>query len=159
VDLIAAQQFDVGDIDVFIEQDGNEFFLHVVYMVDPNNDWYLAESHLAVVCDDPADIPQTPDGNPIPGQFPYSAQHDPMVDKEYHYILPLDQFQNCDTQVLYIAAHAEVARVENGEIVQEETAWGGCVGECCFDFEGSNWATYFAFGRLEGVKNGPDNVY
>jgi hypothetical protein len=154
VNLVAGQQYNIGEIDLFIAQDNGEYFLHVVYSLDPDNDWYLAESHLAVVCDDPAGIPQADDGNPIPGQFPYSAEHDPYTDKEYHYIVPLDQFADCQTLTLYIAAHAEVVRLENGEIVQEETAWGGCVGPCCFEFNGSNWATYFAFGRLQNDKPG-----
>jgi hypothetical protein len=148
VDLVAGQHVDVGDVDVYIEEIDGHYFLDVVYEIDPDNHWYLAETHLAVVCDDPGAIPQTDTGNPIPGHFPYSMEHDPYHDKEYTYLVPLDQFGDCETLVLYIAAQAEVVKRRGCEIVREETAWGGCMGDCCFSFSGSNWATFFAFGRL-----------
>jgi len=118
VDLIAGQNTDVGDIRVW--DDGK--FLYVEYTtVEP---WCFTETHLAV-SPDLAGIPQQ-NGNPIPGQFPYSDKHD--CASSFTYTVPLIQ----DACELYIAAHAAI---NSGE-----TAWGSGPG-----FPGANWATYFLY--------------
>jgi hypothetical protein len=152
IDLIAAQHYDVGDINVQIVNVGGDDFLEVTYSLRGDFSVFLSETHLEVVCDDPSLIPQTPEGNPIPGNFTYQMVHDPFNDKEFTYQVPLDQFTDCDSQVLYIAAHAVVVLLNQfGEIVLDETGWGRCVGLCCFEFnpDDGSWGTYFAFGRLQ----------
>jgi len=152
IDIIAAQHYDVGDINVQIIDMGGDMFLAVTYSLTEDYNVFLAETHLEVVCDDPDLIPQTETGNPIPGHFTYQMVHDPYNDKEYTYYVPLDQFMDCEGQVLYIAAHSVAVLVnEFGEIVLDETAWGRCTGTCCFEFDNGgdgSWGTYFAFGRL-----------
>lgn len=159
VDIMAGQHMDVGDILYWIDGD----FLYITYQITEEG-WYLKETHLSVVCDDPDLFPMTRKGNPIPGHFAYKTEHDPYV-TEYTYMIEGSDFPD-DCMVLFIAAHAEVVLLdEYGQIIQEETGWGGCIGDCCFEFRDptyggalfhmpgggygyGNWATYFAFGRL-----------
>jgi hypothetical protein len=150
IDLIAAQHYDVGDIYASIVEDQGVYYLSVTYSLTTNFNVFLAETQLEVVCDDPSNIPQTEDGNPVIGHFTYQTEHDPTSTREFTYLVPLNQFSDCDTRVLYIAAHSVVVLVnEWGEIIRDETGWGDCVGLCCFEFEGDEWGTYFAFGLLE----------
>ena len=64
----------------------------------------MSESHLHVATSLEG-IPQTPSGNPIPGQFDYGEEYDPSVNV-YTYNMPWNQSWN-DLD-LYIAAHAVV---------------------------------------------------
>lgn len=103
VDLIAGQHTDVGD--VLVWNDANN--LYVKYMIEDPEDsddlWALTETHIAVATSYGA-LPQTKKGNPIPGQFAYSTEHDPAV-TEFVYEIP--KTWNAGTE-LYIAAHAVV---------------------------------------------------
>jgi hypothetical protein len=96
--------------------------------------WEMYETHLAVA-DDLEGIPQK-NGNPRPGKFPYKDDHDPAV-TEYTYQIPLAWDPGTE---LYIAAHAAVQLVDDGAIIQDETAWGDCN-----DFPGKNWAKYIIY--------------
>jgi len=145
-DLVAGQNTKVGTVTVWNDAQ----YLYITYLID-EPDWYLTETHLAVatLC---SEIPQKK-GNPTPGHFPYSTEHDPAV-KEWTYEIPLDW--ECGT-TLCIAAHAALLNLDNiigyvldpdtGDpleplqpIFQEETGWG--YGE---EFEGDNWATHFPY--------------
>jgi hypothetical protein len=124
-DLIAGQHTDVGDVVVWSDGDS----LSVKYVVS-EDDCVLTETHLAVA-DSLEGIPQTRKGNPIPGQFAYTMEHDPPV-PEYTYVIDLAAWP--EGTELYIAAHAAVSCPCRGE----ETTWGAG-----YDFPGNNWGTYF----------------
>jgi hypothetical protein len=123
---------DIGDVLVWNDADN----LYVKYLVT-DDDWCLIETHLQVAASLDG-IPQR-NGNPPPGKFDYSMEHDCVM--EYIYTIPLDW--DTGTGIL-IAAHAEIQTEEVGPdgviTYVDETAWGA--GE---DFPGKNWAMYFVY--------------
>ncbi len=136
--LMAGQHIDAGTVTA--SSDGQ--FLTVTYQT--SGGWVITETHLAVATS-PADIPQK-NGNPIPGKFPYKAEHSPPV-TEYTLLIDLEDIgwppppgdPGDPAMMLCVAAHAVVVQLDaDGEVVEEETAWAA--GE---DFPGKNWATYF----------------
>jgi len=130
--LIAGRTSPVGR--VVVTNDAEH--LSVKYSLDAG--WRMTESHLAVATE-AAGIPQTKTHNPIPGQFPHAAHHEPAA-TEYEYVLDLKALQVPPGKAVLIAAHAEVERVEGGAVVQRESAWAAGI-----QFEGQNWATYFEY--------------
>ena len=146
VDLIA----DGGDNptvvgEVCVENDDD--YVHVTYATD--GDWTLLETHLAVSTDAPGGDDWTDNrwqnrrGNPAPGQFPYSATHNPESDTTVDYSISLDELGAEPGYELFIGAHAVVTD-EFDEETQEwitETAWGD--GDRFVDR--GNWATYFSY--------------
>jgi hypothetical protein len=134
IDFIAGQHINVGKIS--ISNDETTLFVKI----DLVDSWYMTESHVAVG-GSLADIPQTKTGNPIPGKFPYSQSYNPPVSSAI-YEIPLDAingFNQCGQQ-LYIAVHAAVEQIVDGQIIQGQTAWGA--GN---PFPGKNWATYILY--------------
>lgn len=121
--LLAGQSIPTGS--VVVENDGQ--YLYVTYRTDGN--WLITETHLAVATR-PEDLPQTPKGNAIPGQFAYQTSHDPGVTEVTHTI---DVTAWPAGTPLYIAAHSVVVSAAGSE-----TAWGD--GQA---FPGKNWAMYF----------------
>ena len=95
-DLIAGQHYDVGEVLVWNDAD----YLYVKYFVLPG--YLISETHLSIETD-VASIPQK-NGNPIPGKFEYSSEHDPPV-VEFTYAIPNTWDIDDD---LFIAAHAVV---------------------------------------------------
>lgn len=121
VPLIAGQHIDVGE--VIITND--EEFIYVEFVT--NDPWVLVETHVAV-SDTLDGLPQTKKGSPKIGNFDYTI--DSFID--------LSQWP--DATELYIAAHAVVQMLnDNGDPIQEETAWGEGEG---FD---KSWAMYFIY--------------
>lgn len=100
--LMAGQNIEVGNVSVW--NDGEN--LYVKYEITEEG-WFLTETHLAVATS-LDDIPQK-NGNPPPGQFPYSREYD-LADQvtEDTYVIPLDG-QGVGTK-LFIAAHAVVGQ-------------------------------------------------
>lgn len=104
VTLYAAQHIDAGH--VLVDANGDLEFV-------TNEFWKLVETHVAVSSDDAAiNVEWTEhgwlnrSGNPTPGRFPYSAEHEP----------PLDQYTvDIDSPGIsygdYVAAHAVVIEV------------------------------------------------
>lgn len=131
-DLIAGQHEDVGDVKVW--NDGTN--LYVQY--ETTGGWVLKETHLAVA-EELNGIPQTKKGNPIPGKFPYSTQHDPLVTM-YTYEIELGDWE--PGTELCIATHAAVSLQDHSK---KETAWGGGCEEGMRFVERGNWATYFEY--------------
>ncbi|UCG94963.1 MAG: DUF4842 domain-containing protein [archaeon] len=131
-DLIAGQHTDVGDVLVWNDADN----LYVKYLIEEEG-WCLTETHLHVA-DSWEEIPQTEakgkgkgnsGGNPIPGQFEFSGEHDCIA--EHTYTVPLGDW-DCETD-LAIAAHAVV--VQKGEgcmnvVSDSEVDWSA---------DGSTW--------------------
>lgn len=117
-ELCAGQSIPVGS--VLVADDGEN--LYVKYVLDPDGPWCLMETHTATSMDVKkigkvtiSGIPQTEDGNPIPGQFLYKQEEIPFIytdgcTKESDVILiPISGNPTC----IQIAAHAVV--VNNGE--------------------------------------------
>ena len=133
--LYAGQDMDVGDVRVSYDGTDN---LTVEFVVVSDN-WALAETHVHVAAT-LEDIPQTKNGNPIPGKFDYSAEYIP-ADRTASDTLVIAVGQLEEGDSIYIAAHAEIVKLDaDAQIIQEESAWGD--GQ---DFEGANWATYIVF--------------
>jgi hypothetical protein len=127
---------DVGYVLVYNDLD----HLYIKYVTEGG--WYMTETHLHVA-DALADIPQTKNGNPIPGHFDYATDHDPAV-QEFEYVIPWSEDWTPGT-TLHIAAHASVQMLvghdSHGDpVYHTETAWGDGL-----DFPGHNWATYFEY--------------
>lgn len=141
-DLIAAQFTDVGDVLVCNDAQNLYVRFKTIHQTppDPLGDWHIRETHLAVATD-LSGIPQR-NGNPVPGLFPYSSYHDPVVTVQT-YSIPLEWPVGT---VLYIAAHAGVGGKGDTPLVSAatdrrcETAWAAG-----FPFPGANWATYFLY--------------
>lgn len=96
--------------------------------------WALTETHLAVAASLEG-IPRAGGRQPILGQFPYKADHVPIV-TDFSYAVPLTGRAGGPASTLVIAAHASVVR--NGT---EEGAWAE---GSRFAAEG-NPATYFTY--------------
>lgn len=124
--LMAGQNYDVGDVKVFFDLDS----VYVQYETTSN--WFIKKTHLYV--GDCELIPVTRNGSPIPGQFPISTSY-PSGTQSVIYAIAKSGLPEC----FCIAAHAEVYRVENGQIVQTETAWAA--GE---RFTPKSWAMFFS---------------
>lgn len=136
VRLLAGQHIEAGNVTVSNDADN----LYVKFST--TGDWWLKKTHLHVATS-LAGIPKNP-GGLIPGQFDYQTTHNPFV-QEFTYTIPLTWPAGTE---LYIAAHAEVVRVVDGEVVQEETGWGE--GEQ----PGRNWSMYFKYTVQECDDNG-----
>lgn len=135
VNLIAGQNILAGSIDVEINQ--NE--LLVTY--NTTNGFYLEEVHLWIG-DDLSEMPQTGNGNPRVGLFPYKEEALNGA-TYYQFVLPLSEFggeaEICNN-TLHFAAHAALAKMSEDGSYQYETAWG----EGMRLVEKGNWATYFS---------------
>ena len=97
--LYAAQHYRAGELYVWKDEDDSH--LYVEYDLDDG--YTMSKSHLHVNTSLEG-IPQN-NGNPPPGQFDYSEDHNPRV-TEYTYGIPWDSAW--DGIDLYIAAHAIV---------------------------------------------------
>lgn len=118
----------VGSVATSIEGD------NLVVTFTTTGDWKLYETHLYVGSEAPS--------NSAPGQLGYQQEHPEGV-TTYTYSIPLSTFgivnpccEDCE-ETLYVAAHADVKKVTDGVIQQEETAWGW--GDNPF---GTSWARY-----------------
>ncbi|MGB6371195.1 MAG: hypothetical protein WBF68_09250 [Atribacterota bacterium] len=111
-DLIAGggnpkSAIDVGDVLVWNDEDN----LYVKYVITEGG-WCLTETHLHVATTLEG-IPQK-NGNPPPGKFEYSTEHDPWP-TEYIYEVDLGAWTS--ETLLYIAAHAVVVHVVEDECI------------------------------------------
>ncbi|HIH87021.1 MAG TPA: hypothetical protein HA304_03865 [Methanosarcinales archaeon] len=144
VDLIAGgggdEGLDVGNVTVWNNSE------NIFVKFTTTGDWLFNETHLHIAAqgdvETPAEeIPQTKKGNPKPGKFDYSTEHESCI-TEYTYEISLDDIP--DSDILVIAAHAavELEVEELGEIIIfEESAWGNGT-----EFaEDRNWAMYFTY--------------
>lgn len=126
--LLAGQHIETGAVEVSNDEDNLYVTFHTF------DGWILGETHVAMGATS-EELPQTPSGNPIPGQFAFSSTHEDAV--TYTYVISLGEAAAGDD--LYVAAHA-VMRLRSGDnLVQEESAWGQGPG-----FPGANWAMYFS---------------
>lgn len=127
VRLLAGQKYEAGNILVV----NNSENLYVGYLT--TGDWKLKAIHLYVGSAE--GLPVNGPGNLVPGQFPIKAEFEEL--QNFYYVeIPLSSLpEGCVT----IAAHAEVVKVVNGEVVQKETAFGEG------DKVGKNWFMKFEY--------------
>jgi len=131
--LIAAQHHFVGGINVW--DDGET--LYVQYHTNYWEGCRLIETHLAVA-QDLDDIPQK-NGNPIPGQFPYSREYNPpAIRDDPPYQIPLGDLE----KPFIIAAHAVVI-CDGWE--EDETAWAAYCGSKWPFPDARKWAYYMVY--------------
>jgi hypothetical protein len=130
VNLIAGQNMVAGNVTV--QQDAD--FIYVTY--NTTGGWVITQTHLYV--GNCATIPVNGAGNPIPGQFPYNANHNNVTTYTVAVPVSVIGIGNCGC----IAAHAVVKQLDaSGNTIQQQTAWG----------EGTrinptgNWAMKFSF--------------
>lgn len=114
----AGQNINAGTVSII--NDNN--YIYVTY--NTVNGWMLKETHVHVA-NNINGIPRTKQGIPIPGQFAYSMNHDPVINT-YTYNIPLANYNFQMGQEIIIAAHAALVNgnYPYGEY-QEETGWGG----------------------------------
>ncbi len=129
IELIAAQNFTAGIVSYEIV-DG----VLVVTYDTGDTGWVIDATHLWVGLCGEDDLPTNNPGNPLIGQFPYKSTHSPGVTKVE--LPPITDYPSCGC----IAAHAEVSLLENGNVIQEETAWAFGT-----PFDGNSWAMYFEY--------------
>lgn len=155
-DLIAGKSTDAGDIEISHDTTN----LYVKYVAKAP--WYLSEVHLAVETSLSA-IPQNKNHNPKNGQFEFSESFDPLKTEKAFTIPFADIDGMLDSQgnvvwctELYIAAHAVVKKIVDGQLVSEQTGWGD--GK---DFGGNNWAMYINYcpGEPAKILNIPTGTY
>ena len=109
VDLIAGQNIKAGNVKVW--DDGNSLYV----MFETNDPWCMTETHLAVASS-LVGIPQA-NGNPIPGQFPYSNTH--QCATNFLYTVPL----TTGICQLYMAAHAALKSPGSTETESPRAVW------------------------------------
>lgn len=134
-DLIAGQNIDVGEVHI----EHTEDTMTIKYTT--TGDWWLAETHVWIGTDVDGVPTSGKQNNPKIGQFPYSMEHDPMV-QTYTYTFDLveDLGWVFGGEPLVILTHAVVYRIVDGETVQGETGWAGDE-----DFPSQRWAYYFEY--------------
>ena len=125
----------------------------------PENGWEITEYHVDIVSD-PAFFPLNPPGNPRIGHFQWSASFPPTTQNKTFYVLPDEVVDPVACgQLIYVAIHAVmVQRDSSGNIIWEETAWGGPCGttpppwdpysdlpDGFFEFPGNRWGFYLSF--------------
>ena len=113
--LTAGQNIDAGTVEVW--HDGT----HLYVRYTTTGDWLLEETHVHVA-ESLAEVPTAGNGQPIPGQFDYKAEHDPPVNT-YTHVIPLTW--PVDSSVV-IVAHASVVQLaDDGTVIVSETGFGG----------------------------------
>lgn len=131
--LYAGQHINVGSVTVANDD------LELCIQIETTGGWVMEETHVAIARA-LEDIPQTGSGNPQIGHFALSAEHDPGVTQFDHCIF-MDEYGYVPGETLFVAVHAAVVlHGEDGEPIQEETAWADGL-----EFPGRSWATYFTY--------------
>lgn len=131
--LCAGQSISMGTVTFNNDKDGN---IYITYTATGN--WYFTELHLFAGADC-STIPVNKAGQPVPGQFPYKVTFTaPYAVQTYTF-----KISGLSGDCFCIAAHAAVAEIQNGEVLQTQTAWGdGCTGERISPK--GNWGTRFS---------------
>jgi len=129
--------FDLDVGTVTLTNDANNLY---VALLITDLDWCLVKVHLDVA-DTPDDLPQTRKGNPIPGQFAYSATYAldyPCEQAPDPFVVPLDGWT--PGTELYVAVHTEVVSAVDG--CYEEDVWQ--IGDVEVVNAGTGWLENYA---------------
>ena len=108
-DLFAGQHIDAGSVFVYAADD------KLVVEIEASAPWMLNAAHVYAGADEVDDK--------VPGLYPYAEEFDAPTDA-FAFEIPLDELEVGCADVLNIAVHTELLRIEDGEVVQEETGWG-----------------------------------
>lgn len=110
-EIKAGQHHTAGSLSISNDQDS------VYLIINMTGGWTFNKAHVAIgSCDAKPFSP----AKPAPGQFPYHYNANQATYARYAF--PLSQFSG--TPCLCYAVHLEARKVENGQVVQSETAWG-----------------------------------
>lgn len=148
-DLIAGQTIDAGD--VCLEVVGE----NLIVTFTTTGGWELLETHLWVGSN-LAEMPQTKQGNPKIGNFPYQSG-DITGQTAYFFTVPLvnlggpNYLETLCNQTFFMAAHAAVRKADGSGGYQTETGWAS--GQPLVQ-QGS-WAMYFTFQFVCGTTPPP----
>lgn len=129
--LTAGQFYNAGSVSVT----NDASYIYVTYTTA--NGYLLTQTHLYV--GNCAGIPVNSQGNPMPGQFPYSGVH--ANETSYTYQVPISTIAagSCGC----IAAHAVVVRLDAaGNVIEQQTGWGQGYR---INPRGGNWGMAFGF--------------
>jgi hypothetical protein len=113
--LWGGQTINVGTVTV----SNNDTTLYVTY--NTTDAWYLTEVHLYV-------LNMAPTERLPPGQAPYKAENLPAGTQSYTFTVSLANLGfgvTCGVTDLWLQAHAAVVKLNAGQVVQSETAYGG----------------------------------
>ncbi len=121
--LTAGQTHNAGTVTVANDSE----YLYIQYKT--SSGWVLRELH-AWAGTNKGYLPTAPNGNPIPGQFPYKVDSLPGGTTSYTFVVPLDELlmqdiaKSCPANPprLFVYTHATVFNKTTGKT---ETAWGG----------------------------------
>lgn len=127
---IAGKNINIGTVSVVNDD------LEITITMDTNDLWVISETQFHVA-NSPEEFPMTKSGNPKVGHFEMKDSHDPLV-QFFSVSYGLGDLVPGDE--VFIAAHADVFLMEDGEVIQEEGAWAAGI-----EFPGKNWATYFSY--------------
>jgi len=124
-DLFGGQTIPVGTLSITNDENN----LYVTYST--HDAWFITQTHLYVGALE--NMPVNKSNTPIPGQFPNKTTHSDGT-TIFMYTIPWASLPDC----YIIAAHASVVKIENGSVVQTETAWSDGTA-----FENTNrWGSY-----------------
>ncbi|MCU0361211.1 MAG: hypothetical protein MUF75_10935 [Bacteroidia bacterium] len=125
VSLVAGQNINAGSLcfdDIDTNNDNIDDALKVTY--NTTDGWELTQIHFWIG-ESSTTMPVTRNGNPIPGQFPYTASFSTTT-SSYTFAIPFTALNfSCpnNNKSYQVAAHAAVRKLVNG-VYQNETAWG-----------------------------------
>jgi hypothetical protein len=147
VTIWAGQHIDAGTAYLSVDEDGE----NLEVFIDLDNGWEIIETQLWLGTT-PYGFPQTPNGNPKIGQFPYgeSFSENPPNPTEYTYTVPLTDipgfFWDGDMAHICMALHVTVGSGSDGEggYAQGETGWAYCPGGP-HEFQGNSWGGSYCF--------------
>ncbi|MDL1979438.1 MAG: hypothetical protein LWX52_15350 [Deltaproteobacteria bacterium] len=116
--LYAGQTIEAGSVTMEVV----DTYLVVTY--ETSGDWELVEAQMWVG-NDISDMPQTRQGNPKIGNFPYNSEIENPFSHSYSIPLTLLGFTCPSEDVAYfVAAHATVQLTDgSGNVIQTETGW------------------------------------
>lgn len=150
--LFAGQTIDAGEVCAYV--DGSD----LVISYETANGWELVETHLWVGTA-LADMPQTRQGNPKIGNFPFHSG-DIAGALGYETRVPLESFgltgseTECEPTTLFAAAHAALRLPDGTGGYQTETGWADGVDLV----DRGSWATFFSFDLICEDDNGGGGV-
>jgi len=115
----AGQTIYAGEYNVYTS--GDNLYVKII----PLYDWKLTEVHVhANVSPPPVNGP----GNPKIGKFMWSDEFEPTPDP-YTFVIPFSTTGASAGQAIYLAIHVVVVQTDEwGEIIEDETGWGGPCG-------------------------------
>lgn len=139
--IYAGQNWEIGYLEVTNDAE-NYYVTYNMFPEIATEGWVFTELHLSVESSEPA-IPQTKTGNPIPGQFEFSAY--PSSSAPYTFTVPITEGGS-----IVIAAHAAIEREE--VIVNEVAPYGS------YTWIAAEQGTKYDYTPVKLARSNPDNA-